>query len=92
MRHLILSCRGIADRDGLHRALRETLSLPDYYGNNLDALMDCLTDPMEPTCLILRDMPALQTALGDYADRLQSVLHAAALENPNLVILIEQNA
>ena len=28
----------------MHRALADLLDFPDYYGNNLDALNDCLTD------------------------------------------------
>ena len=30
-------------RDG-HDYLKEVLNFPDYYGKNLDALYDCLTD------------------------------------------------
>lgn len=91
MRYLTLCCDRVSDREGLHAALRETLSLPDYYGNNLDALSDCLTDPMEPTCLTLRGLDVLRETLGDYADRLVRVFHTAALENPNLVVLIEHH-
>ena len=28
----------------LHKYLRAELELPDYYGENLDALYDCLTE------------------------------------------------
>lgn len=31
-------------REALHAALKAGLSLPDYYGENLDALHDVLTD------------------------------------------------
>ena len=30
--------------DEIHRVLKEGLSLPEYYGANLDALWDCLYD------------------------------------------------
>ena len=36
-------------RERAHRHLRRRLRLPDYYGNNLDALYDCLGDVGEPT-------------------------------------------
>ena len=31
----------------LHRALKQMLSLPDYYGMNADALHDCLSERRE---------------------------------------------
>ena len=35
----------------LHKYLRAELELPDYYGENLDALYDCLTEVCEPVIL-----------------------------------------
>lgn len=32
------------DVDAMHRALADALHFPDYYGNNLEALRDCLSD------------------------------------------------
>ena len=40
--------------EDLHRALAEGLHFPAWYGGNLDALHDCLTDLNEPTELIVR--------------------------------------
>lgn len=37
-------CFAWADDEDMHEALAETLSFPAYYGKNLDALNDCLTD------------------------------------------------
>ena len=35
-----------------HKILKEKLELPDYYGENLDALWDCLTGGIElPVCI-----------------------------------------
>ena len=44
MEDIILSCEGIATKQALHEALAQALSFPDWYGHNLDALYDCLTD------------------------------------------------
>ena len=35
-------------KDG-HKYLKKVFNFPDYYGNNLDALYDCLTDIGAPT-------------------------------------------
>ena len=39
-----LDCREMTDKPALHAYLKEKLALPEYYGKNLDALHDCLTD------------------------------------------------
>lgn len=36
----------------MHRAIKEGLKLPEYYGNNLDALWDCLKGDIETPCEI----------------------------------------
>lgn len=55
MKDLILDCSQIADETQLHKALFEALSLPEWYGHNLDALFDCLTELEEETHLILKN-------------------------------------
>ena len=35
-----------------HELVASALAFPDYYGRNLDALWDCLTDLVEPTVLL----------------------------------------
>ena len=92
MRRADIDCAGIADRRALHATLKEALALPEYYGNNLDALADCLSDLFEDTCLVLRHPNALRDALGDYAEALLHVLHRGALDNRHFVFLIVEDA
>ena len=44
MKQITLDGNLLADAATLHDYLKETLNLPGYYGKNLDALHDCLTD------------------------------------------------
>ncbi len=37
-------CQGASDKKAVLTQLGDDLKLPDYYGRNLDALYDCLTD------------------------------------------------
>ena len=60
--------------------------MSDYYGRNLDALYDCLTERSEPTELLVLDFDCCREALGKYADGLLRTLYHAALHNPNLEI------
>jgi RNAse (barnase) inhibitor barstar len=39
-----IDCSGVASKEGLLRAIAETLGFPDWFGENWDALEDCLTD------------------------------------------------
>ena len=58
MREITIDCAGL-DKAGLHSAFRKALDFPQWYGNNLDALYDCLTEIFEPTHLILSNLPPL---------------------------------
>ena len=44
MKQIILDGNVLADAAKVHDYLMEMLSFPEYYGKNLDALHDCLTD------------------------------------------------
>lgn len=38
-----IDARRLTDTAGLHAAMSEAFGFPDFYGKNLDALVDCLT-------------------------------------------------
>ena len=46
-----------------HEILAEKLGFPPYYGRNLDALHDCLTDIAEDTAIILQNSPETEPAV-----------------------------
>lgn len=58
MKEITIDCTGL-DKPGLHRVFRDTLVFPQWYGNNLDALYDCLSEIFEPTHLLITNLPAL---------------------------------
>ena len=60
------------------------LSFPDYYGHNLDALHDCLTD-LTDTQLVITDC-AVPSAKMEKWPGFLSVFFDAAEENPGLDI------
>jgi ribonuclease inhibitor len=80
---IILDVQRLAGPESAHAYLKEMLALPDYYGHNLDALFDCLTEISEETVLCLDG----QVADSTFFDKLLKVLQDAAEENPQLRIL-----
>lgn len=82
MRICILDGNQITNRETLHNTLAESLAFPDWYGRNLDALYDCLTDFHEEAEIRLLHKDALNENLGNYALLLFKVLHEASKDNP----------
>ncbi|MBP3633058.1 MAG: barstar family protein [Oscillospiraceae bacterium] len=50
---VVLDGRCLCSREEAHDHLVQNLSLPAYYGRNLDALYDALTDRGEPLHIII---------------------------------------
>ena len=74
---------GIEEHDHEGRVI--TLELPDYYGRNLDALYDCLTDLQEDTvinlCCTMDGSP-----VSAYLQKMRQVFMDAEEENPHLAV------
>ena len=83
MKKIILPLAKVKSREELHDILSGAFDFPSFYGRNMDALHDCLTDLMEETevsvCLP-EDGP------DDYMKVLMRVLRDSARENPHLHI------
>ena len=47
MKQITLDGNLLADITQVHDYLKDMLEFPEYYGKNLDALYDCLTDLMD---------------------------------------------
>ena len=83
-----LDCREMTDKPALHAYLKEKLALPEYYGKNLDALYDVLTERGEQTDLVLKNWRALSEQLGGYGISLLETLRQASEENPHLEVTL----
>ena len=70
---VVLDGKKMISREAAHAYLKETFGFPEYYGENLDALHDCLAEmtDVEVELLNADDMLA---ALGKYGEKLFQVL------------------
>lgn len=84
-----LDGRTMTDRPAAHSHLVQQLELPSWYGRNLDALYDVLTDISRETELILRDPGAVAEQLGRYGEALLDTLREAAESNPYLTVTLK---
>ena len=87
----ILNGKRMDTRERAHAHLARRLRLPSYYGNNLDALNDCLGEIAEPTRILLRNASCLHESLGDYGERLIAVLAEAAERNPSITFVLRDS-
>lgn len=73
----------------LHAEFSEKLAFPEYYGANLDALYDALTDISE-TMVIEIYFPEVTQIDSEYLERVCQVFRAAEEDNTYLEIKIER--
>lgn len=70
---IILDGKRMTSKEEAHAYLKEALDLPAYYGRNLDALYDCLTDRRDLE-IEVQDTDRMLEALGGYGEKLLEVL------------------
>lgn len=90
MKKCILDGERIVHKNQLHDTLAGSLGFPEWYGRNLDALYDCLTDIREEAEICILQMPLLEEKLGRYAVLLLKVLKDAAGENTAIHLKMEE--
>lgn len=56
----------VTNREELHNLLAQSLHFPEYYGRNLDALFDLLTEPHELYEICFKNTASAEDALGGY--------------------------
>ena len=87
MEHVFyIDLAGVTTKAELHDILVKELPLPEYYGHNLDALYDVLTDTTEAWNIIFYNTTTMEEALPDYLDNLKKLSARARKESPNLKI------
>ncbi|MBQ1447905.1 MAG: barstar family protein [Erysipelotrichaceae bacterium] len=80
MKLVILNGYLMSDKEKTHQYLYEQLELPDYYGRNLDALYDCLSEMSADTYIILINGDLMLENLKDYGQSLIEVFEDSAAE------------
>lgn len=85
MYQVTIDCFEIRDQETFHRVFSQRLRLPAWYGENLDALFDCLTDLTKPTTITLIGVQAMLNNLGSYGRAAINAIEAAERENSGIL-------
>ena len=83
MKTVTIDCTAITDPADLHKALFEALEFDEWYGHNLDALYDCLTEAEG----IALHLAGWNTSL-PWAAGFESVFADAARDNPDFQVVL----
>lgn len=88
MEKIILDGAKMTDKTAAHEHIAEMMGFPQWYGNNLDALWDMLSERDEAE-IELTATAAMLSALGTYGCRLLSCFFDAAAENPRILFSVK---
>ena len=69
----ILDGKKMVSKEETHKYLKETFGFPEHYGNNLDALYDCLMERNVMEIEVEHEEEML-AALGKYGEKLMQLL------------------
>lgn len=85
-----LDFKMIANKDELHQYLKKQLGLSDYYGANLDALYDELTDFENNTIIEIENFNFFQEKELKYSNLLLEVFNDVIEQNSFIQIIIKK--
>lgn len=84
MKEITVDCAGLDSPQAMHSALASALSFPAWYGNNYDALHDCLTDIRQDTTITLLHFSETDSFNAIF----RLVFEDSEAENPHLFVTI----
>ena len=91
MKELILDGKTIHSKAELHQQVAAQLELPDWYGANLDALYDVLTERRQKIQIILRHQNSLRRHLQDDYEPVMATILDAMEDNASLLLVVESD-
>lgn len=89
MDRVILDGTSIETPDQFHDLFLQALDLPAYYGRNLDALHDCLTDLTGDVTIEIRNHGLFCGRLGPWGRSALHMLRCTSRENPHITLAVQ---
>ena len=93
MNTITLNFSGIKSYLALHQYFKDVFNLPDYYGNNLDALWDCLYCYYDSSTTIeLKNIDALPKELDIEVADMMKLVHDLERKNGGTIRVVSENS
>jgi len=92
---LLIDVSGIMDIETFHEYVSKKLNFPGYYGYNLNAFWDCITDDEQssmPKILTIEGLTALKGLLPELHDGFVGCLKDYEKEYPNRKVIYLQDS
>ena len=92
---LLIDMSGIMDEETLHEYVSKKLDFPGYYGYNLDAFWDCISDEDQsamPRKLVVEGLAALKHFLPELHDGFVECLQDYAKEYSDREVVMRQDS
>ena len=89
MKIVLLDGEKIDSKADVHAAFAKALSFPEYYGNNLDALHDMLTERSDEIGVIAVNVEMLSEKLGKWWNSLLRLLGDVAKERKKFHVCVD---
>lgn len=87
--HIQIDLSDVRSKEAFHDRMQEELDCPPYYGRNLDALYDVLTDYCEPVELDFVDFELFTHDLPGYGSAVKELLLEVMAANPMVQIFFD---
>ena len=91
MEEYIVDFGSVTDKESFHACLKKSLPLPEWYGGNLDALYDSLTD-LDEACIYFKNCGQAAESISDYYESFLVVIADAQMEVPGLFCFLENGS
>lgn len=87
----LINGKEVKSQDHLHTMLAKQLNFPNYYGKNLDALYEILSnDHSGQTIIKIKFLAILKNKIGaDYTEALIQAIMDASEDNPKILLVLE---
>ncbi|WP_027633744.1 barstar family protein [Clostridium hydrogeniformans] len=91
MKVIILDGSKLTSKEVFHKTIKNQLNFPSYYGENLDALWDCLTEITHPIKITWNNFYDSEKFLGDYCDKILNIfLEASNYHGSNFIFKVDK--